>query len=212
MLIEPLCQPLEQWLIARTKTSLHFALQVYWFCQGMIEDHDPRPGPTNYKRFLRIQREVQTGVGHQAEQKAGLIMSAESDSLAPGEHGRKGNRGKLRSLEATNRALADAIELRSVFYDVTRFVEAVTQISITLRQTEPRSERDATLIRELEKLQADLPPAAHLPAGTVGSFQKVLGILPYEAKSFSTRERNPYMLVLEVSEVHAVAHSSNRGL
>ena len=53
---------------------------------------------------------------------------------------------------------------------------------------------------------------AHLPAGTVGSFQKVLGILPYEAKSFSTRERNPYMLVLEVSEVHAVAHSSNRGL
>ena len=28
MLIEHLAQPLEQWLIARTKTSLHFALQV----------------------------------------------------------------------------------------------------------------------------------------------------------------------------------------
>ena len=200
MLIEPLASPLEQWLIQRTHTSLHFALQVYWFCQGMIEDHDPRPGATNYKRFLRIQREVQTGVGHQAEQKATDIMSAEMNDQLNNYHSFS-KKGKLRSLEATNRALADAMELRSVFHDVTNFVEVVTSISVTLRQTEPRSERDATLIRELERLQATLPNAAHLPSGTVGSFQKVLAILPYEAKSFSTRERNPYMLVLEVSEV-----------
>ena len=38
-------------------------------------------------------------------------------------------KGKLRSLEATNRALADAMELRAVFYDVTRFVEQVTNIT-----------------------------------------------------------------------------------
>ena len=200
MLIEELAMPLEQWLVARTKTSLHFALQVYWFCQGMIEDHDSRPGASNYKRFLRIQREVQTGVGHQAEQRANTIMTDEHS-----QHGSsyaKDRKGKLRSLQATNRALADAVELRNVFRDVTRFVEQVTNISITLRQTEPRSERDTTLIRELETLQKTLPPSAHLPAGSlVGSFQKVLSILPYEAKSFSTRERNPYMLVLEVSEV-----------
>ena len=56
--------------------------------------------------------------------------------------------------------------------------------------------------RQREALQAALPKSAHLPAGKfVGSFQKVLAIQPYEAKSFSTRERNPYMLVLEVSEV-----------
>ena len=153
----------------------------------MIEDHDERPGPSHYKRFLHIQREVQTGVGHQAEQRAG-------EAAAQGGKGKYDRKGKLRSLEATNRALADAIELRSVFHDVTRFVDKLTNISITLRQTEPRSERDATLVNELEALQAELPISAHLPAGVVGRFQKVLAILPHEAKSFSTRERNPYML------------------
>ena len=124
----------------------------------MVEDHDSRPGPTNYKRFLRLQREVQTGVGQQAEEKASNLLTAAEQRPS------FGRRGKLRSLEATNRALADAIELRAVFHDVTRFVEQLTAISMTLRQTEPRSERDATLIRELQALQQKLTPHTHLPA------------------------------------------------
>ena len=64
-----------------------------------------------------------TGVGHQAEQKASNLMSAENDA---NNHYAFSKKGKLRSLEATNRALADAMELRSVFHDVTNFVEVVT--------------------------------------------------------------------------------------
>ena len=50
-------------------------------------------------------------------------MSAENDA---NNHYAFSKKGKLRSLEATNRALADAMELRSVFHDVTNFVEVVT--------------------------------------------------------------------------------------
>ena len=202
LLLEPLSAPLEEWLVMRSRTSLHFALQVYWFCQGMIEDHDPRPGPTNYKRFLRIQREVQTGVGSKAEEKASSLMDgyAGQRGMRPGRLGVKDRKGKMRSLEATNRALADAIELRTIFHDVTRFVEQLAGVVSTLRQTEPRAERDATLIRELEALQASLPEQAHLPGKMAGEFQKVLAILPREAKSYSQREKNPFLLVLEVAE------------
>ena len=59
MLLEPLAAPVEFFLLQKCKSSLHHALQVYWFCQGMIEDHDESPGPSNYQRFLRMQREVQ---------------------------------------------------------------------------------------------------------------------------------------------------------
>ena len=195
LLLEPLAAPLEQWLVMRSRTSLHFALQVYWFCQGMIDDHDPRPGPANYKRFLRIQREVQTGVGSKAEEKASSLMDDYADQEGrmgrAGKTGARHRKGKLRSLEATNRALADAIELRSIFHDATRFVEQLAAIGVTLRGTEPRSERDNTLLRELQALQATLPEQAHLPGRVAGTFQKVLAILPLEAKSYSQREKNP---------------------
>ena len=48
----------EKLLIAKANMSLHFALQVYWFCQGLIDEHDESPGPRNFRRFLKAQREV----------------------------------------------------------------------------------------------------------------------------------------------------------
>ena len=41
---------------------------------------------------------------------------------------------------------------------------------------------------------------ADLPGRVGGTFQKVLSIAAAEARSFSQRERNPYMLYLEVAE------------
>jgi len=203
LLVEPLAQPLETWLISRCKTSLHFALQVYWFCQGMVEDHQEHPGPSNYKRFLRMQRELQTSVGGQHEEKARSISStseARTERNPSGQMRRSNSKGKLRSLERKNQALSDALEVRQVFFDVTRFVESITQVSVTLRQTEPRSEREQKLVDQLEAMKQQLPEQAHLPAKKFGTFMRVLTVLPEEAQSFSTRERNPYMLYLEVVE------------
>ena len=117
MLLEPLSSPLELFLLKRCKTSIHFALQVYWFCQGMIEDHDEAAGPHNYQRFLRMQREVQSAVGHQAQTIATHLITLEQRSAS------FDRRTRLTSLEATNRALSDAINIRSAFHDVTRFVD-----------------------------------------------------------------------------------------
>ena len=195
MLLEPLAAPLEAWLVSRSKTSLHFALQIYWFCQGMIEDADARPGPTHFKRFLKMQRAVQTQVGQLAERKAGKLLDKEARKPS------FDRKNRMRTLEATNNALRDALELRTVFTDVTAFVDALAAISVTLRQTEPRSAREATLVYELEGLAATLPEQAHLPAKVTGTFQRVLSVLPAEARSFSTRERNPYLLFLEVCDL-----------
>ena len=98
MLLEPLAAPVEFFLLQKCKSSLHHALQVYWFCQGMIEDHDASPGPSNYQRFLRMQREVQTSVGHRAEAMASNLLSMQqrSDSFTRRTH--------MRTLERTNKA------------------------------------------------------------------------------------------------------------
>ncbi|KAL1508669.1 hypothetical protein AB1Y20_004765 [Prymnesium parvum] len=194
MLIEPISAVIEAMLLGKCKTSLHWALQVYWFCQGMIETHENTPGPRNYKRFLRLQREVQTGVGQLAEEKAGTI------SLRVHRSRSFSRQAMMQSLEATNRALTDAIGVRTVFHDVTRFIDRVTQISTSLNQTEPRSERAAVLVAELEKLAKDLPALAHIPTKQIGVFQRVLNVLPMEAKSLTTHARNPYMLFLEVED------------
>ena len=70
-------------------------------------------------------------------------------------------RAQLRSLEATNRALSTAISARTAFQNTTQFLDRATHVSRTLRLTEPRSERDATLVSELEALE--LPSALYLP-------------------------------------------------
>ena len=55
--------------------------------------------------------------------------------------------GQLRSLQRENQALSDALEVRQVFFDVTTFVERITNVSSTLRQTEPRSAREQVMPR-----------------------------------------------------------------
>jgi len=199
MLLEPLAAPVEFFLLQKCKSSLHHALQVYWFCQGMIEDHDASPGPSNYQRFLRMQREVQTSVGHRAEAMASNLLSMQqrSDSFTRRTH--------MRTLERTNKALSDAINLRAIFYDVTKLIDRITRISAKLRVTEPRSERDSTLVRELQLLKGDMPTYPYLPAHEHGTFQRVLNLLPSEAKSIPTHARNPYMLFLEVERVQSEA-------
>mgnify|MGYP004365125337 CR=1 FL=1 len=42
MLIGPLAAPVEAWLIERSRTSLHYSLQVYWFCQVGEPPRGPR--------------------------------------------------------------------------------------------------------------------------------------------------------------------------
>ena len=61
------------------------------------------PGPRNFKRFLRMQRELQTSVGAQAEEKAAGLITAENRNPS------FNTRMWLRSLQQTNRALSDAL-------------------------------------------------------------------------------------------------------
>lgn len=80
----------------------------------MVEDHQEHPGPSNYKRFLRMQRELQTSVGGQHEEKARSISStseARTERNPSGQMRRSNSKGKLRSLERKNQALSDALEV-----------------------------------------------------------------------------------------------------
>ena len=88
---------------------------------------------------------------------------------------------------------------------MTKLTDRITRISAKLRVTEPRSDRDATLVRELQALKEDMPTYPYLPAHEHGTFQRVLNLLPSEARSIPTHTRNPYMLFLEVERVQSEA-------
>ena len=60
-------------------------------------------------------------------------------------------------------------------------------------------------MRELQSLKEDMPTYPYLPAHEHGTFQRVLNLLPSEARSMPTHARNPYLLFLEVERVQSEA-------
>ena len=53
----------------------------------------------------------------------------------------------------------------------------ITRISARLRVTEPRTERDGVLLRELQTLKEDMPLYPYQPAHEHGTFQRVLRLV-----------------------------------
>ncbi len=79
---------------------------------------------------------------------------------------------------AAYRALSPAISARTAFQNTTQFLDRATHISRTLRLTEPRSDRDATLVSELEALHEGMPPQLYLPLreGCENVFERVMSV------------------------------------
>lgn len=89
-------------------------------------------------------------------------------------------------------------ERASIFHAQLDFVKCLTHISNGLFDVERELRRDV-LRRELEKLNDFIPTNVFIP--TERRPHRVLRIVPEDAHVFSTKERVPYLLVVEVEDL-----------
>lgn len=89
-------------------------------------------------------------------------------------------------------------ERASIFHAQLDFVKCLTHISHRLFDVE-RSLRRDVLRRELERLNDFIPTNVFIP--TERRAHRVLRIVPEDAHVFSTKERVPYLLVVEVEDL-----------
>ncbi|KAA8491753.1 Phosphatidylinositol 4-kinase beta [Porphyridium purpureum] len=88
-------------------------------------------------------------------------------------------------------------ERRTVFHAEIDFVKCLTDISFELFNLE-KAQRNQALRAELTELNKHIPVSAFMP--THHAPHRVLRCVPEECFTFSTKERVPFMLVLEISE------------
>lgn len=101
--------------------------------------------------------------------------------------------------EAKVRQWLDARKERSnLFHAELDFIKCLTDISQGLFGIERQHRRDV-LRRELEKLNSFIPKNVYIP--TEKRQHRVLRIVPEAAHVFSTKERVPYLLVVEVEDL-----------
>jgi Phosphatidylinositol 3- and 4-kinase len=101
--------------------------------------------------------------------------------------------------EARLRQWLDARSERSnMFHAELDFIKCLTDISAGLFEIDREHRRDV-LRRELEKLNSFIPKNVYIP--TERRKHRILRIVPEAAHVFSTKERVPYLLVLEVEDI-----------
>lgn len=105
---------------------------------------------------------------------------------------------KLADEEKLQRWLDARRERASIFHAQLDFVKCLTHISHALFDVDRDLRRDV-LRRELEKLNDFIPTNVFIP--TERRPHRVLRIAPEDAHVFSTKERVPYLLVVEVEDL-----------
>ena len=122
------------------------------------------------------------------------------DISGTGEHNHRMRFGELGvSDEAKLQQWLDARKERATtFHAQLDFVKCLTHISHGLFEVEHEYRRDV-LRRELEKLNDFLPTNVFIP--TERKPHRVLRIVPEDAHVFSTKERVPFLLVVEVEDL-----------
>jgi Phosphatidylinositol 3- and 4-kinase len=93
-------------------------------------------------------------------------------------------------------------ERSNIFHAELDFIKCLTDISAGLFEVDREHRRDV-LRRELEKLNSCIPKNVYVP--TERRKHRILRIVPEAAHVFSTKERVPYLLVLEVEDLESAA-------
>lgn len=104
-------------------------------------------------------------------------------------------------------------ERSNIFHAELDFIKCLTDISNGLFGIDREFRRDV-LRRELEKLNSHIPKNVFLP--TEKRAHRILRIVPEAAHVFSTKERVPYLMVVEVEDLgppeEVVTHSDRRSI
>ena len=172
---------LEQWVFQQAYRSILFALQCVWYFTSSLQLGPPR----SYQRTISLLLSVQSVLSSDAPPPE--ILQKEN-----GERNEESNVAAIRSW------LQLREERKKTFEDELSFVRCLTDISFGLFEIPAESRKEA-LRTELTTLNERIPENVFLP--TVVKPHRVLRVIPEEAHVFNTRERAPYLLLVEIEEV-----------
>lgn len=166
---------LEQWAFQQAYRSILFALHCVWYFTSSLQTGPPRA----YHRTMSLLLGVQSVMSNSAPPPEMLQKNFNSDV------------GALRSW------LAVREERKKTFEDELNFIRCLTDISDALFDI-PAVSRREVLRAELTKLNERIPDNVFLP--TVKKPHRILRVVPDEAHVFNTKERVPYLLLVEIEE------------
>jgi len=221
--ISPVEQQLEDWLFSECLRSVYFALTASWYLSSSL-----LLGPTTlHHRTMTLLLGMEAVVTMNKQPageifrkstlraEAGVPLNA-SDGATIAATGIDGNNISVQFdglNDQEEREVKEWNVLRSernnVFHAELDFVKCLTDISYQLFNL-PREQKKEALRGELEKLNSYIPASAFLPSFSTP--HRILHLCSEEAFPFSTKERTPYMLVVEVLLLDQTpnAHASER--
>ncbi|KAL8020857.1 putative protein kinase-like domain superfamily, phosphatidylinositol kinase [Plasmopara halstedii] len=218
---------LECFLMSRSGESLPFAHRLTWFlrsfCNDAKEYHSEYLSLTAsaghemsdllyaigmragvpallMNRGLCVQ-EVSAVTPQNLQQRKSIIFPTDTDleaSILETDEAFAGHLlGKRNKLQHEARLYEGNTQQKQLFQQTPKFVEALTDLADQLIPT-PRAQRNDQLRRGLMDIEAQMLPSdvIYLPIGN--SYHRVKGIRIEECFTFSTKERVPYFLCVEV--------------
>lgn len=167
---------------------------------GIVEDTGAASVPDDYRSSDSSPADTDMVYPAIANDVAGNSVEVALDAMGNGESVLRMQFNSLKdSDELKLQGWLDARRERaSIFHAELDFIKCLTDISHGLFDIDREYRRDV-LRRELEKLNAFIPKNVFIP--TERRPHRILRIVPEDAHVFSTKERVPYLLVLEVEDL-----------
>ncbi|OQR88833.1 phosphatidylinositol kinase (PIK-H2) [Thraustotheca clavata] len=173
--------------------SIHLALQLFWLLESMIHDCKNTP---SYNLVALLLMSIEAKVVNQHFEQVHQLYDD-----VPGLRETILNNVESSS-EVEKKALLNWVESErhkryKYFHEERDFIKAITDISETMRQVEPRELRKQALPGHLAALK--IPEKAYIPLGRASDpFCHVLRVLPNEGTVFSTHSRAPCLICFEI--------------
>mmetsp|Transcript_14579 Transcript_14579/g.59196 ORF Transcript_14579/g.59196 Transcript_14579/m.59196 type:complete len:596 (-) Transcript_14579:2811-4598(-) len=186
-------ESLETALLRICSHSVDIALNSVFYLQSSLQ-----LAPESEHKIVSLLLQIEAAVLSGLPNKEGETEGEEHDQDVS-----KISFGRLRDLDRDELKNWMAVQKEGGdFYSAQRdFVTCLTDVSRDLFLIE-KSKRLVALRRELEKLNEFLPRNVYVPVDNKA--HRVLRVVPEESFVFSTKERSPYFLTLEVEDFSAV--------
>mmetsp|Transcript_11841 Transcript_11841/g.13026 ORF Transcript_11841/g.13026 Transcript_11841/m.13026 type:complete len:673 (+) Transcript_11841:137-2155(+) len=202
---------LERFILDRCADSVHFALKVSWLLQAFLDDGDAKTRAT----CARLKEQVEISVVNCC--RPGRMR--QNPSLIPRwyrELIRKKNAEKGDDVEAVDEddAVAFALSKKDrceYFNRLLAFVDQLGKIGNQLVQVPPQKRKEALqdTLKHLNEQMQGQKTAAYLPGTGSDNFLALLAIPEQHAKVLKSRDRAPYLLILETLEAPVDCFAAN---
>merc|ERR1712137_425602 len=215
---------LEKFIIDKCKQSVHFSLQINWLMQASMADSEEKRRRAEalqdkceiaavngvYEQIQASPLNIQNHSDQSASQLLKMQMDGTLHSFSPRGTGERADYSEMKKSRSnplltedfeSERFIATSLEKQErcdYFYKILSFVDELGRISDTLRSV-PVPLRQKQLKTEISSFNDRFPVGIYLPLWCASTRHYCMcRLVPEEAKVLKSRERVPFIVVMEV--------------